>query len=128
MVQDKNLEQPILLYDGDCGFCSTSIRWVQKNIRPKSEITPWQWADLKQLGTTKKRVMYEAIWIEPNGKIYGGAQAVALILMNAGWFWYPFGILLRIPPFRWLGHWIYRLVAINRHKLPGGTPTCAPQK
>ena len=29
------------------------------------------------------------------------------------------------PPLRWLAPYLYRLIARNRHRLPGGTPACA---
>ncbi|PXX54790.1 hypothetical protein DFR70_12384 [Nocardia tenerifensis] len=29
-----------------------------------------------------------------------------------------------IPPINWLTAALYHLVAVNRHRLPGGTPAC----
>jgi predicted DCC family thiol-disulfide oxidoreductase YuxK len=29
-----------------------------------------------------------------------------------------------LPPFSWLAEGVYRVVAANRQRLPGGTPAC----
>ena len=116
--------RPILLYDGDCGFCTTSARFIERRIPTKAEIAPYQFTDLEVLGTTESRASGEVLWAE-HGRIRGGAQAVAGLLVDAGGLWRPLGLLLRVPPFRWLAAGVYHLVTVNRHRLPGGTPACA---
>jgi predicted DCC family thiol-disulfide oxidoreductase YuxK len=116
--------QPVLVYDGDCGFCTTSVRFAERRIGVRARVTPWQFADLAALGTTRERAGHEVLWIE-DGRAYGGAQAVAKLLIAAGPPWSLPGVLLRVPPLRWAAHWVYRLVAAGRHRLPGGTPACS---
>ncbi len=99
---------------------------MQVHTRPEANVIPWQFANLMSLNLTKQRAAYELLWIESDGEIFGGAQAISKILISAGGFWWPLGWLVRIPPFRWVAHWGYRFVANNRDKFPGGTPTCAP--
>jgi predicted DCC family thiol-disulfide oxidoreductase YuxK len=31
---------------------------------------------------------------------------------------------MRVPPLRWIAHGVYRLVANNRDRMPGGTAAC----
>lgn len=57
--------------------------------------------------------------------MYGGAQAVARLLMRSGGAWAYLGALLTLAPVRPLAALGYRWVARNRHRLPGGTPACA---
>lgn len=116
--------RPILLYDGDCGFCTTSARFIERRIPTKAEIAPYQFTDLEALGTTESRASGEVLWAE-DGRIRGGAQAIASLLIDAGGLWRPLGLLLRVPPIRWLAAGVYHLVTVNRHRLPGGTPACA---
>ncbi|WP_440082456.1 thiol-disulfide oxidoreductase DCC family protein [Streptosporangium sp. LJ11] len=116
--------QPVLVFDGDCGFCTTSVRFAERRVGVRARVVPWQFADLRALGVTRERAEREVLWVE-NGRVYGGAQAVARLLISAGLPWSPLGLVLRIPPFRWVARGIYRLVAANRHRLPGGTPACA---
>jgi predicted DCC family thiol-disulfide oxidoreductase YuxK len=118
----------ILLFDGDCAFCTTCVRFIERRMRTSARIVPWQSADLAELGTTRERAEYELLWVETGDsghlRVYGGAPAVARLLIDAGLPWSPLGWIARIPPFRWLAHGLYRLIADNRHRLPGGTPAC----
>lgn len=115
----------VLIYDGDCAFCTSSVLFAERYVRPRCEITPWQFADLDSLGTTRERAEYELLWITPTGVVHGGAQAVAKLLLNAGKGWAVPGALLTLPPLRWIAHGVYRLIANNRERMPGGTPACA---
>ncbi|HWU05738.1 MAG TPA: DUF393 domain-containing protein [Streptomyces sp.] len=115
----------VLIYDGDCAFCTSSVMFAERRLRPRCEIIPWQFADLDSLGTTRERAEYELLWITQAGAIHGGAQAVAKLLLHAGRGWAVPGALLTLPPLRWIAHGVYRLVANNREKMPGGTPACA---
>ena len=64
-------------------------------------------------------------WLTPGGQVYGGAQAVARLLMRSGGAWAYAGALLALPPVRPLAAAVYRAVARHRHRMPGGTPACA---
>ncbi|WP_245691119.1 thiol-disulfide oxidoreductase DCC family protein [Sinosporangium album] len=115
----------MLIFDGDCGFCTTAVEFARRRMRIDAEIVPWQFTDLAALGTTRRRAEHEVLWITPDGRVRGGAQAVAVLLIAAGLPWAPLGVIMRIPPFRWIAHGVYRLIANNRHVLPGGTPACS---
>jgi predicted DCC family thiol-disulfide oxidoreductase YuxK len=115
---------PILLYDGDCGFCTTSAHFIERRIPTSAELRPYQFTDLTSLGTTEKRASGEVLWVD-GARVDGGAQAVASLLIDAGGPWRVVGLLLRLPPLRWAAAGVYRVVARNRHRLPGGTPACA---
>jgi predicted DCC family thiol-disulfide oxidoreductase YuxK len=117
------MARPVLLYDGDCGFCTTSARFIERHIPADVELTAYQFADLDALGTTAGRADREVLWAD-DGRINGGAQAIARLLISAGGLWRPLGLLIRVPPFRWLAAGVYHLVSANRHRLPGGTPAC----
>lgn len=117
--------RPVLVYDGDCAFCTTSVRYAERHIRPNCEVTPWQSADLASFGTTQQRAEHELLWFTPTDTVYGGAQAVARLLLSAGKGWAVLGALLVLPPVRWIAHGVYRLVANNRASMPGGTAACA---
>ncbi|GAA4610054.1 hypothetical protein GCM10023195_40990 [Actinoallomurus liliacearum] len=124
--------RPVLVYDGDCGICTKAVRLIgdtgpsegrRLRVPADAEVVAFQDADLAALGTTAERAAYEVLWIEA-GRVHGGAQAVARVLISAGGCWRPLGLLVRVAPFRWAAHGLYRLIANNRHRLPGGTPAC----
>jgi alpha-1,6-mannosyltransferase len=118
-------KQPVLIYDGDCAFCTRSARVIERWIPTNAKIEPWQFADLAALGTDESRAQDEVLWIDVDGQVYGGAQAVARLLVGAGGAWVVAGTLMRVPPISWIAHVVYRVVAANRYRLPGGTPACA---
>lgn len=117
--------QATLVYDGDCGFCASSVVFAERRIRPRCAATPWQFTDLAALGVTERRARHEVLWITPSGRVHGGVRAVSHLLRSAGPGWRALGLLLAVPPVRWLGHAAYRLIANNRHRMPGGAPACA---
>ncbi|MEW2287803.1 DUF393 domain-containing protein [Streptomyces sp. NPDC047841] len=114
----------LLVYDGDCGFCTASVRFITRHVRPKCTVSAWQFTDLEALGVTERRAQHEVLWVTPTGTVYGGSQALAKALLSAGPRWHILGGLLLTVPVRWLSHGVYRLVAARRHQLPGGTATC----
>ncbi|WP_067172898.1 thiol-disulfide oxidoreductase DCC family protein [Microtetraspora niveoalba] len=118
------MERSLIIYDGDCGFCTTAAGFIERRMDVPADVAAWQFTDLAALGTTPERAEYELLWVDTRGRVFGGAQAVAKILLAAGLPWSPLGLLLRVPPFRWAAHGLYRLIAANRHRLPGGTPMC----
>jgi predicted DCC family thiol-disulfide oxidoreductase YuxK len=119
--------RPVLLYDGDCGFCTSSARFIERRIPADAGIVPYQRADLDGLGVTAERARREVLWAA-GGRVYGGAHAVARLLTAAGGRWRPLGLLLRVPPVSWIAQGVYRLVSANRYRLPGGTPACRPDQ
>ncbi|MFB4319422.1 thiol-disulfide oxidoreductase DCC family protein [Actinomadura sp. 21ATH] len=118
-------ERPVLLYDGDCGFCTASVRFIERRIPTSAELVPYQTADLAALATTPERASREVVWVSRGRRALGGAQAAAALLIDAGGVWRPLGLVLRVPPFRWIAHGVYRLVSNNRGRLPGATPACS---
>lgn len=117
--------RPVLVYDGDCGFCTACVHLAQRWVGPRCDIAARQRADLDALGVTQERAAYEVLWITPDATVYGGAQAVAELLSSARGGWAVVGAVLRAAPARWIAHGVYRAVARNRHRLPGGTPACS---
>lgn len=117
---------PLLVYDGDCGFCSSAVSFARRRIGPRCTPVAWQFTELEALGVPRGRAEREVLWITPTGSVYGGARAVAKLLLSAGGGWSVLGgALLALPPVRWTAQALYRVVAANRHRLPGGSPACA---
>ncbi len=117
------LRRPVLVYDGDCAFCTTCVGLLEK-IRPDAEMVAWQLTDLDELGITERQAADAVRWIELDGTIRSGHEAIAAILMSAGPAWRIAGRVLLLPGISWIAAKIYGLVAENRQRLPGGTPAC----
>ncbi|ANJ10730.1 DUF393 domain-containing protein [Streptomyces sp. BPPL-273] len=116
---------PLLVFDGDCGFCTTAVRVLERRVRPRCRTVARQRADLGALGVSGDRAAHEVLWVTPVGTVYGGSDAVAKLLLSAGGAWRLLGAALLVPPARNAAHVLYRLVADNRSRLPGRTEACA---
>lgn len=114
----------MLLYDGDCGFCTWSAGLLEK-IGPEAEIAAWQLTDLTALGVTVEQTTEAVQWVGPDGTVRSGHEAIAATLSSAGLPWKLAGRVLLLPGISSLAAKAYRLVANNRYRLPGSTPACA---
>jgi len=115
--------RPVLVYDGDCAFCSSSARALER-IGPDAEIVAWQLTDLADLGLTEEQVTEAVQWVDVDGTVRSGHEAIAETLSSAGGIWKLLGRATLLPGISWIAAKAYRLIADNRHRLPGGTPTC----
>ena len=115
---------PTLLFDGDCAFCTRSAEVARRVLPADCDVTAWQFADLAAFGVTAERAQAEVLWVDRDGAVSGGAAAVARGLRAAGRPWSLLGVVLTVPPVTWLAPFVYRLVAANRYRLPGGTAAC----
>ncbi|SHN33347.1 thiol-disulfide oxidoreductase DCC family protein [Cryptosporangium aurantiacum] len=112
------------VYDGDCAFCSTCARFIERRIPTSAAVVAWQRTDLDALGLTMDEAETAVQWVSPERRA-AGPDAIAQLLIDAGSFWRPAGWVLRLAPVRALAWPVYRWVARNRDRLPGGTATCA---
>ena len=117
---------PLLIFDGDCGFCTTCARlvhrWVVRGGSPS--IAPWQRLDLDALHLTAEQCSAAVQWVGEDGQVRSGHAAIAATLRAGHLVWRPVGALLVAPGFSWLAARLYSWVAAHRDALPGGTPAC----
>ena len=112
------------VYDGDCAFCSTCARFIERRIPSAAAVVAWQRTDLAALGLTSDECEQAVQWVAADHRA-SGPDAVARLLLDAGGWWRLPGWALLFPPVRWVAWPTYRLIARNRHRLPGGTATCS---
>jgi len=113
-----------LVFDGDCGFCTSSAKWVQRWLAPGAAIVAWQLADLDQLGVTAAEAAHMVQYVDDDRQVSGGAAAFARLLISCGGVLAFGGHVMRLPVIRTIAAAVYRTVADNRYRLPGGTPAC----
>mgnify|MGYP002655112288 CR=1 FL=1 len=113
----------LFVFDGDCAFCSSSMRVLRKMTNGRIESAPYQFLNLDQLGILRSEAE-SAVQYLSNEKRYRGAEAIAHCLMDSKTIWSALGWIMRAPVILSFAEIIYSLVAANRHRLPGGTPEC----
>ncbi len=119
---------PVLVYDGDCAFCSTSARFAAQRLRRSPAdyaVEPWQRVDLAALGLTAAECDAAVRWVSADGIPDAGHVAIARALRASRWWARPAGVVLLTPGISSVAARVYAWVSANRHRLPGGTPACS---
>lgn len=115
---------PTLVFDGNCGFCTSVAKHFGKHSLTPLTLAAWQLTDLEPLGLTREQAS-ERVYLVTDEGLFAGAECVAELMRIQG---DPLHRLLawsmRLQGIRRLCEWGYQLVAKNRHRLPGGTPAC----
>ncbi len=105
----------MLVYDGDCGFCTRCARWVATRARDV-EVVPWQALDLRAVGLSEQQVRNAAYWLD-DGTTDHGEGAIARSLMACGRGYAVIGRALLLPGVRRVAGLGYRFVARHRGRL-----------
>jgi predicted DCC family thiol-disulfide oxidoreductase YuxK len=114
----------MLIFDGDCKFCSSSARTFTKMTKGRIATTPYQRADLAALGLTLEQCE-QAVQYIGNAEISSGHLAIAQGLIDSKTAWSITGYVLKWPVITSVAFVVYQWVSANRHRLPGGTPACS---
>lgn len=115
----------VLLYDADCGFCTRSAQAARRCLRPDADVVAWQDADLSALGLTAQECDAALQWVSADGSHAAAQRAIAALLKHSGRPWRPLGRVLELRLIDRPAGVVYRWVAANRQRLPGGTAACA---
>jgi predicted DCC family thiol-disulfide oxidoreductase YuxK len=104
-----------VLYDGDCGLCVNLARRFAKSLtRHRFELLPLQTPSVRErLDLNGPALLSEMRVLLPDGRTFGGADAVVEISRRYWWAW-PLPLLARIPPVMTLLRAGYRWFARNR--------------
>ena len=124
--RDKDLESPILFFDGVCNFCNSTVDWVWKrnkkqNLKFSSLQSEFAQDFLKQ--NNLETFDFSTLYFSQGGKIYKRSQAVFRIMRHFSGGWRILGSFLSIFP-TFLTDPFYKLIANNRYKLYGKRDTC----
>ncbi|NLU80767.1 DUF393 domain-containing protein [Micromonospora sp. HNM0581] len=114
------------VYDGDCAFCTSCAKFVERRIPTGARVVPWQFTDLDRLGLTEGQCEEAVQWVGSDGSRAAGPDAIAALLASSSRRgWRIAGAGLRTAPVRATAWPVYRWVARNRHRMPGGTAACS---
>lgn len=118
------MDELTLIYDGDCGFCTTSALWI-KSHGGSFLISPWQAIpDLQHYGLDEADVGKAAYLVTSDQVVAKGSDAISTCLKISNFPLNLLGYFLLLPGVRQLARPIYRVIARNRHVMPGATNTC----
>jgi predicted DCC family thiol-disulfide oxidoreductase YuxK len=107
------LDRPVLIFDGDCGFCRRWIvRW-QHFTGDRVEYEPLQTAASRHPEIPREDFVSAVHLIEPDGSATSGAQAVFGALAHGGRRW-PLALYQHLPFFKAVSEALYGVVARHR--------------
>lgn len=118
-----------LVFDGTCGFCTRSVRWVEARDRAgRIEAVYAQAEGVRgRFGLTNAETDRAAWAFDRIGRRWEGAAAINRALRQLGGLWPLVGALYAVPPIRWVEDRVYSWVARNRpllSRLWGTRPPC----
>src|ERR1041385_4117569 len=115
MASTSHPERPLLLFDGDCGFCRYWVQRWQMKVRGAVDFAPAQQeaARFPQISESDWRKAVQLVM--PDSTVYHGAEAVfrALAMVPEGRG--PLAIYENVPGAKPACESFYRLVARNRN-------------
>jgi predicted DCC family thiol-disulfide oxidoreductase YuxK len=119
---------PLLVFDGDCGFCTASARWIAARWPAGSTARTVAGASLDpgvrdRVGLTDDDLARAAWWVDDD-RAWSGHLAVGRALAAATGPWSLVGRLLLRPSVGWVAAPAYRVVVRFRHRLPGSSRAC----
>jgi predicted DCC family thiol-disulfide oxidoreductase YuxK len=124
-VPSWNEAQSLIVFDGECVFCSTFVRFVLRYDRDRRfSFTRAQ----SLLGQALYRhyqlnpMNYETNLVIRAGRLYEKLDALVTVMTSLGWPWRLFVVLRVIP--RPIAAWLYDRVAKNRYRIFGRYQTC----
>jgi len=116
-------QQAIILFDGVCNFCNSSVNFVIKRDRKAYfSFAPLQSKMAEKLFEKQISELPDSVVLIENGSIFYKSTAALLIAKKLDGLWPIFYVLIIIP--RSIRDWIYSLIAKNRYKIFGKKESC----
>jgi predicted DCC family thiol-disulfide oxidoreductase YuxK len=116
----------VLFFDGDCAFCSRSVRRiVRMDKRGVVSFAPLQGRLAEEVGVAHHAAKSGGTLVllrEEDGRIFTRSDALIELAQALGGPWKLLRAAGWLPKF--LRDAMYSLVADNRHRLPGKTDAC----
>ncbi|MCX7866201.1 thiol-disulfide oxidoreductase DCC family protein [Limisphaera sp. VF-2] len=113
-LDPRSTPQGWIYYDAQCRWCT---RWVRRMgpvwIRRGFQFEPLQSARARAALAGSAAAADELKVRTSDGRIYGGADALAHLCRAVWWLW-ACGWLMSLPGIRSLARWMYRQVACRR--------------
>jgi predicted DCC family thiol-disulfide oxidoreductase YuxK len=122
---DSNIgPHPIVFFDGVCGLCDRTVKWLLKVDRQRSlRFAPLQGETARQLLEAPDIRDLKSLVIYDEHGIARSSTAVVRILWHVGGIWrfVSYGLWLIPSPIR---NWGYRFVSAHRYRWFGKTDVC----
>ena len=106
--------RPLLIYDGDCGFCGYWARYWQKLTGDRVEYRPYQEVATQYPDISQAEFQRAVQFIAPNGHRASAAEASFLTLSHAHGKGFWLALYRHLPGFAAGSEWAYAFIAAHR--------------
>jgi len=118
-------EHDILLFDGVCNLCNSSVNFIidrdpKKHFKFAALQSEFGQTKLKELGFNQEE--FDSLVLLSNGKVYRKSSAALRIAKKLKGLWPLLYIFIIIPPF--IRHGVYDIIGKNRYKWFGKQDSC----
>ncbi|KYG78721.1 thiol-disulfide oxidoreductase DCC family protein [Roseivirga echinicomitans] len=118
-------EHDILLFDGVCNLCNSSVNFIidrdpKKHFKFAALQSDFGQAKLKELGFSQEE--FDSLVLLSNGKVYRKSSAALRIAKKLKGLWPLLYIFIAIPPF--IRNGVYDIIGKNRYKWFGKQDSC----
>lgn len=120
-----NKEKSIILFDGVCNLCNSSVNFIIKNDKKEHFLFASLQSDAANeilLQFTSKKIEYKSILLIKDGIIYDKSTAVLLIFMQlSNYYKLIYGFII-VPVF--IRNLVYNFIAKHRYYWFGKNESC----
>ncbi len=115
-------DHPVLIFDGDCGFCRRSVGWLHRRVPGSFEAVPYQTSSRVESRPelSREACREEVKLLLEDGRILGGAE-VFFHLLGRRPLLRPLRWLYRLPLLHGAADAVYRWIARRRRCLVGSS-------
>jgi len=106
--------QPLLIYDGDCGFCGYWARYWQKLTGDRVEYRPYQEVAAQFPSVAQTDFQRAVQFIAPDGCQASAAEASFLTLSHARGKGFWLALYRNLTGFAVVSEWVYAFIAAHR--------------
>ncbi len=112
---NDSLQQPVLVFDGDCAFCRAWVEYWQRLTGGRALYTPYQKIGECFPDFPRKDFASAVTLFLPGGEVRSGAHAVfSLLALVPGKSWLLW-LYVHVPGFAWIAEVAYRMIARHRN-------------
>ena len=98
----------VVVYDGDCGICEASARWILAHVTTVDVVSHHQYG-LDHIGS---------VWfVTDNGRLEGAAAVSAILKSADARAYRAIGVVIGLPGVLFIAGLVYSLVARNRRHI-----------
>lgn len=118
-MEPKNIPENLVFYDGDCGFCNSSVQFILSKKKKPFYFIPLQAERTRDLlNPFEITINLDTIYFLSEGKLYDRSSAALRIAKGLKGL-YPLLFAFYIVP-KFIRDAIYNFIARRRHKLRAG--------